>query len=171
MPGSLGCLLSHVTLWEFCCSSKDCNIVLILEDDVILNNDFIEQLKSIPWEDVPNDWSIIKLSYNDVFGDLISDTIIKPKLIKKRGVNAGSWCYLINTQNINEVKKILIPYDNTISMDVLIRNNIDNLNIFFTKKNLAYHDSKRYSPRKDINSLKKSFALRLKMRLRKLFSQ
>ena len=65
----------------------------------------------------------------------------------------------------------MIPYDNTISMDVLIRNNIDNLNIFFTKKNLAYHDSKRYSPRKDINTLKKSFAIRLKMRLRKLFFQ
>ena len=37
LPGSLGCLLSHVTLWEHCQKDSNCNIALILEDDVTLN--------------------------------------------------------------------------------------------------------------------------------------
>ena len=41
LPGSLGCLLSHVTLWEHCQKDPNCDIALILEDDVVLKSDFI----------------------------------------------------------------------------------------------------------------------------------
>ena len=61
-PGSLGCMLSHITLWEFIEKDSVCEIALVCEDDVILKNNFLKKLDAIPWSDIPNDWDIIKLS-------------------------------------------------------------------------------------------------------------
>ena len=151
MPGSLGCLLSHVTLWEHCQKDSNCKIALILEDDVTLNSNFIDSIHKLSLEGIPENWAIIKLSYNRVIGSEFSKSFIKPELNLGKGINAGSWCYLINTSFIGDVKKVLIPYNNKVSMDVIVRSNIDKINIFFTKEKLATHDQIRYSVRKDIN--------------------
>jgi len=169
MPGSLGCLLSHVTLWEYCHNSKGCEIALVLEDDVILDKKFLNTLNSISLEELPKDWQIIKLSYNKVYGDEFSKSFIKPKLNVKKGINAGSWCYLINTKEIMNVRNILIPYDNKKSMDVIIRENIEKINIFFLKNKLAYHMKNRYSLRRDLNNINQSIYDKIRFKLKKIF--
>ena len=42
MPGSLGCLLSHVTLWEQVSNDETVDIALICEDDALLDNEFLK---------------------------------------------------------------------------------------------------------------------------------
>tara|TARA_B100000614_G_scaffold229368_1_gene221710 strand:- start:2353 stop:3072 length:720 start_codon:yes stop_codon:yes gene_type:complete len=169
MPGSLGCLLSHVTLWEHCHNLEDCDIALVLEDDVILDKKFLNILNSISLNELPNDWQIIKLSYNKVYGDEFSKSFIKPKLKIKKGINAGSWCYLINTKEIMNVRNMLIPYDNRKSMDVIIRENIENINMFFLKNKIAYHMKNRYSLRRDLNDINQSFYDKIRFKLKKIF--
>ena len=60
LPGSLGCMLSHITLWETLEKDPDCEIALICEDDILLKDNFLKNLAAIPWSEVPDDWDIIK---------------------------------------------------------------------------------------------------------------
>ena len=60
LPGSLGCMLSHVSLWDHINQDPNCDIALIFEDDILFKKNFLKKLKEIPWSDVPEDWDIIK---------------------------------------------------------------------------------------------------------------
>ena len=44
MPGSLGCLLSHVTLWETVNQDPEVDVALICEDDAVLDKKFLKKL-------------------------------------------------------------------------------------------------------------------------------
>ena len=68
LAGSLGCYLSHVTLWENCVKDKHCNIALIFEDDAIIKNDFNLKISEIEENELPEDWTILKLSYKGLQG-------------------------------------------------------------------------------------------------------
>ncbi len=169
MAGSLGCLLSHVTLWQKCVNDKQCNIALIFEDDAIIKNDFNKRIEQIKESHLPEEWTILKLSYKGLIGKPISETIIKPDSIKKRGVNAGNWCYLLNVKNVNILLDTILPYENKNSIDVIMRNNIEKLKIYFSKYNHATHYEKNYSIRKDLNLQKKNLFQTLKFTFRKYF--
>ena len=166
-PGSLGCLLSHLTLWNHCFLDNSCDIALILEDDVILNKNFDDLLSQIDTSALPSNWTILRLSYKGLVGKKISNDIVKPDCIKKKGVNAGSWCYLLNSCNAEILLNCITPYENKNSMDVILRNNINDINMYFTNSKLAKHPEKKYSPRKDFNNTKKSFWKNVKIKLRK----
>ena len=169
MAGSLGCLLSHVTLWKKCVNDKQCDIALIFEDDAIIKNDFNKRIEQIKESHLPEEWTILKLSYKGLIGKPISETIIKPDSIKKRGVNAGNWCYLLNVKNVNILLDTILPYENKNSIDVIMRNNIKKLKIYFSKYNHAIHYEKNYSIRKDLNLQKKNLFQTLKFTFRKYF--
>ena len=166
-PGSLGCLLSHLTLWNHCFLDNSCDIALILEDDVILNKNFDDLLSRIDTSALPSNWTILRLSYKGLVGKKISNDIVKPDCVKKKGVNAGSWCYLLNSCNAEILINSITPYENKNSMDVILRNNINDINMYFTNSKLAKHPEKKYSPRKDFNNTKKSFWKNVKIKLRK----
>jgi len=169
MAGSLGCYLSHVTLWENCVKDKHCNIALIFEDDAIIKNDFNLKISEIEENELPEDWTILKLSYKGLQGTPISKRIIKPFPITKKGANAGNWCYLLNVKNVSTLLDIIKPYDNKISIDVIMRNNIEKLKIFFSKYNHAIHYEKNYSLRKDLNLKNKNLLQIIKFTFRKYF--
>ena len=153
LPGSLGCMLSHISLWEKVEKDSECEIVLICEDDILLKPNFLKKLNDIPWLDVPNNWDIIKLSYHKLNGEKISDNIVKPSLITKPGTNSGTFCYLMKASSAQILKNILVPYDGKHSMDVLLRKNFHQFNPYLTTKTLATEKRYRYSIRKELNFL------------------
>ena len=171
LPGSLGCMLSHITLWESVEKDPDCDIAFICEDDILLNKNFLRDLESIPWSDVPDDWDIIKLSYHKLNGEQISDTIVKPSLVTKPGTNSGTFCYLMKTSSAQTLKNILVPYNGQLSMDVLLRQNFSNFNPYLLKNRLAVEERFRYSIRKDLNfsARKLSIFEKLFMKISRLF--
>ena len=67
------------------------------------------------------------------------------------------------------VRNILIPYNNISSMDVIIRENIEKINIFFVKEKLSGHDKNKYSVRKDLNYINQTLFTKIKIKLRKIF--
>jgi len=171
LPGSLGCMLSHITLWETLEKDPDCEIALICEDDILLKDNFLKNLAAIPWSEVPDDWDIIKLSYHKPDGKQVSDHIIKPSLSTKRGTNSGTFCYLMKASSAQILKGILAPYNGKRSMDVLLRENFSQFNPYLTKNILAIEERYRYSIRKDLNlRVKKSTVLdRLFVKITKFF--
>tara|TARA_Y100001970_G_scaffold80605_1_gene102341 strand:+ start:318 stop:1025 length:708 start_codon:yes stop_codon:yes gene_type:complete len=151
LPGSLGCLLSHITLWEKIEKDSCADVVLICEDDILLHKDFKQKLYNIPWEEVPEDWDIIKLSYHGLDGIEISNNIVRPNFNTKSGTNSGTFCYLMKTKSASKLKNILIPYDGKLSMDVLLRENFKNFNPYLLKYRLATELRYKHSIRKELN--------------------
>ena len=82
-------------------------------------------------------------------------------------IRDSSWCYLLNSRNAEILINSIIPYENKNSMDVILRNNINEINMYFTSTKLAMHPEKKYSPRKDFNNNNKSFWKNVKFKLRK----
>ena len=173
LPGSLGCLLSHVTLWEHIYNDSDCKIALICEDDILLNKDFKIKLSEIPWSDVPEDWDIIKLSYHGLDGEVISDSIVKPSYSTKKGTNSGTFCYLMKASSAPVLKNILLPYDGRSSMDVILRENFKKFNPYLLKNRLAIELRYKHSIRKELNFTARNLSLLEKAYMKiskKLFS-
>ncbi len=173
LPGSLGCLLSHVTLWEKIDKDSSCDIALICEDDILLHEDFKKKLNNIPWSDVPKKWDIIKLSYHGLDGLEISENIFKPSLSTKKGTNAGTFCYLIKSSSVSILKNILLPYNGRSSMDVILRNNFKNFNPYLLANRIATELRYKHSIRKELNFSSKELRLFEKLYIwisKKLFS-
>lgn len=151
MPGSLGCLLSHVTLWEHVSNDDDVNIALICEDDALLDYDFLEKLENIPWDDVPDNWDVIRLACHKVTGDSISKNFVRPYTKYIKGANAGTYCYLMKSDSADKLKSVLTPYSNKQSMDVMLKKRSDQYHLYVLKEGLAHEQRFRYSVRKDMN--------------------
>lgn len=151
MPGSLGCLLSHVTLWEKINADPQVEIALICEDDAELKTDFLRQLQNIPWDEVPGEWDMIRLACHRITGESVSKHLLKPPSVRRKGVNAGTFCYLMKAASAGTLKSVLIPYANRQSMDVLLKNRTEQYKSYILKKPLAREIRYRYSVRQDLN--------------------
>ena len=151
MPGSLGCLLSHVTLWEKIFEDQNCKVALICEDDIMLHKNFMSKLNKIPWSEVPENWDIIKLSYHGLDGFNITQNIIKPNDNPKKGSNSGTFCYLMKASSAVVLKNILLPYNGRISMDVILRKNFKNFSPYLIANRIATELRYKHSIRKELN--------------------
>ena len=156
LPGSLGCLLSHVSLWDYVDQDPNCDIALIFEDDILFKKNFLIKFNNIPWSDIPNDWDVIKLSCGKAEGEKISETILRPSFSTKKGTNSGMFCYLIRASSASKLKNILLPYNNKNSMDVILRQNFNKFNVYIVINRLVSVERYRHSIRKSLNfSVKK----------------
>lgn len=150
MPGSLGCLLSHVHVWEEISNDNKCDVGLIFEDDAIIKKDFIKKLSSIPENMIPKDWDMIWLGWHKINCQSVNKFLGKPN--KGRG-NSGHFGYLIKSSSIEKLKQILIPYNNINSKDILLRRNFDKFNAYFLKKKIVKTPIIEFdSTRKNLNS-------------------
>ena len=57
--GGVGCYLSHMDIWKYV-RGTDKIATLVLEDDVVLRDDFYARLRKVPF---PDDWDIVLLGY------------------------------------------------------------------------------------------------------------
>lgn len=150
MPGSLGCLLSHVHVWEKIRNDKDCNIGLIFEDDAIIKKNFVEKISSIPLDSVPKNWDMIWLGWHKINCTSVNSFFGKPNA--GRG-NSGHFGYLIKSESVDKIKKLLIPYNNLNSKDILLRKNFDKFNAYFLKKKIITTPLMEFdSIRKNLNT-------------------
>lgn len=124
---ALGCLLSHLTLWNRCIDSNE-NFT-IFEDDSIINDNFYEiineKIKKVVDFDIifwgcNIDWPI-ELQINDNFpkSTIIHDRHMPYKLNKKeKNLDftlfkihsfSGSFCYTISPSGAKKIKEMLLP--------------------------------------------------------------
>ena len=94
-PGEIGCWLSHKRLLrnlrEQQVSSNTGH--LILEDDVIIPEDFTERWETVK-HSIPRDWDIVYLNIGQIRGDRINEHVIRWKNTGEWG-NAGTAAYIV----------------------------------------------------------------------------
>lgn len=77
LPGSLGCALSHYSLWQRCIQAA--RPFLIFEDDVVLRQDFAAAYAHLQ-QQLPPTWDYIQLGYN--FNSIL-DVAVAPEISLK----------------------------------------------------------------------------------------
>lgn len=81
LPGEYGVMVSTMNIWEYISKNK-IDKVLVLEDDVILQDDFVEKLKKCI-NDLPSDFDILSLYYFSEQNSVDENTEIGSEYIHK----------------------------------------------------------------------------------------
>lgn len=171
MAGSLGCLLSHVHVWEKIRDNESCNVGLIFEDDALIDKKFNEKMNAILEEDIPADWDMIWLGWHKYDCDSVNSHFGTPKKNAKKGHNSGHFGYLVNSSSVDKLISLLIPYNNKNSKDVIIRKKFDQFNAYFLKNKIVKTPLIEYdSTRKNLNdpSREKRFIKKLGKKLQEI---
>lgn len=101
--GEIGCCLSHLSIWE--AQGTGSGPVMIFEDDVVLQPDFVSKAKRF-MDRVPNDWDIIYLGYIDTGGLEATDD---PEVMRVIFV-FGAYAYALSRSGLEKVRSLL-PVD------------------------------------------------------------
>lgn len=169
MAGSLGCLLSHVKVWEEIYNDENCDIGLIFEDDALLPKDFMKKFNNIDWSELPDDWDMLWLGWHKLDCEPIGKFFGKPRLNCTSGTNSGHFAYLVKSSSVPKIKNILIPYNNKSSKDVILRKNFDKFNAYFLLDKIVKHPRVvRDSVRKDLNDPTRNIFTRTMRELRRI---
>ena len=108
--GILGCALSHIYIWEEAIKNNY-EYILVLEDDVILNDNFI-QLFNKYYKQVPNDWDILHLGSSWLKGKQISKNILKTNN------SVGAYAILFKLNTLKQLIKKKIPIHTSIDLEI-----------------------------------------------------
>lgn len=108
--GAIGCALSHYNIYISILNSSN-ERTLILEDDIIVDKDFIKKLESYK-DDIPDDFDILWIGYHDSEDlnvmEKINDVCFVPSYI------FGTFAYIINKK---AAEKLLELYPITVQVD------------------------------------------------------
>lgn len=126
--GALGCYLSHVGIWKDA-KEKGYKKILIFEDDISFENNFIEELKN-RLEYIPKDYDILFL---DVLQSYDSKKVNK---YFKRILSLffGTHSYIITTRAIDTMLKTIFPIELQIDSYMSYCGNLANLSLYYTEK-------------------------------------
>ena len=137
-----GCALSHIKLWEHIHYNND-DVILILEDDSIIPNNFTKNLNTYIKE-LPNDWDMILLGGNSIYGKKHSEHFIYlDKKYKKNG-NYGLFAYLIKKQTVPKLLESCKNLGKTIDHNLNKKFYVDN-KVFFCNPMLISHNYNFFS--------------------------
>ena len=111
--GEIGCALSHYKSWEMIYNNKDIESALIVEDDAVFPDEFLDDLKFIQENVDPMDWELFYLSrkkIRDEKEEEYCEGIVRPTF--------SYWClaYIVNKSGARKLiqtnyLKNLIPSD------------------------------------------------------------
>lgn len=124
-PDSIGCYLSHMSLWEYVKNTKKDNeeYVLILEDDATFDKNGIENIE-ITLDRLSNlNWDILYFGHSpNIKGNIILSNIIDPSShpYPEKETNCGFWGYAIKINSIPKLLKSVYKFE-TISIDSTIQ--------------------------------------------------
>lgn len=129
--GSLACALSHYYIYM---EAKDrIKPYLIFEDDIILDNNFDNDLYNVLEEIKNKNFDIVYLGYNEIPG--FSKVDISDVLSKPQGLITGLYGYIVSPQGAAKLIKGVFPLNKQI--DSSISDNIGLLEAYCSKKNIV----------------------------------
>jgi GR25 family glycosyltransferase involved in LPS biosynthesis len=140
-PGAIGCTLSHIYVWQEFMESNQGNLLVVMEDDIDLPNDFKEKLNNFIIN-LPRDFDIAQIYH--------SKTTEKHKYPPKKVNNFvltgypqnGTVGYIISKKGINKLLDHCLPIYEAI--DVMIKDAIRQRKIisYVPKEELILHKFK-----------------------------
>jgi GR25 family glycosyltransferase involved in LPS biosynthesis len=154
--GELGLICSARQLWKKIADSKDDQIAIVFEDDIILSDNFDQKIKDI-FVALPPKWDIIYVDhrhYDDASEWHSSLLKINDKLLKNDGLKNtwGTHAYIINKNSAKKLLKYQAKYYNNIPLDNLFVENIrsNKLDAYISSEKIASVDTNFVS---DITSM------------------
>lgn len=106
MPGEIGCYLSHIGVWQAFLDSEH-DVALILEDDVVLHDDFLAALHKAVSK--VNQWDMLKLNRIRAKFPVKQDTIGDYRLSAFVGTFTGTGAYLITRSCAKDLLPSMLP--------------------------------------------------------------
>ena len=136
LKGSIACGISHKKIWNRVLNDPNITNALILEDDANVPTDFWSKFNEL---NIPNNWDIIFCGGMRIYGDKISENIIKAKF-HDRWFNCGLYGYIINKKSAQKLLDICTPITNYI--DVQMNHHYsDSINAYYINPFIITHNS------------------------------
>jgi len=145
LAGNLGCAVSHIEMWKSTLES-DKNTI-ILEDDAVLDNQFVEKCNKI-YDDIKHDprWDILYLGffdddyglthYNDKF---VHDGVMRfSNVMREHG--GGTFAYVLRPKGADKLIKLVNQIGVQQPIDHFMIDHFDTLCVYKTVPNLAKSD-------------------------------
>ena len=162
-PGSVGCYLSHIKLWQYILNSNsNSEYTLIMEDDSFFIPNGMINIE-LALNNVKNiEWDILYIGHNILKGSKIHPLFVKPYIAKPGekmlGYNSGLFGYIVRKSSINKLVDIVKTFE-TPFIDVHLRNKFgeskNDVLALFCVSNLIRHDHSGKSSRHGIDNLHK----------------
>lgn len=157
-PGSIGCYLSHIKLWETILNDqKSSEYTLIMEDDSYFTLNGLTNLE-IVMETAKNiKWDLLYIGHNKLKGNKFHPLLLKPAIVRQGenniGFNSGLYGYIVRKsclqKLIDNVKKFDSPF-----IDVQLRNSFHEISALFVISELIKHnDGKSSRKNRDNNKI------------------
>ena len=151
LDGQLGCALSHISVMDIIKKQPE-PYALILEDDVIIPDNFVEELEELK-KYFPEKWDVIFLGGCNIFGKKINDKIIKPTDISGTR-NLCMHAFIVNKSSIDKLINYLYPLYRPV--DSQLRDNFKDLDIFYANPNIINQNKTLTSIRRVLDGLPQS---------------
>jgi GR25 family glycosyltransferase involved in LPS biosynthesis len=140
--GGIGCALSHISVINKIKMQNE-QYGLILEDDVVIPDNFIEQIKKLE-KYFPPTWDIIYLGGCNIRGRKYNNHFLIPEI--KSGHNYCCHAILFNKKTINNIINVLNPLQKPI--DLQLRSNFNKLKAYFLNPSIFFQNKKLFSNRR-----------------------
>lgn len=112
-PGEIGCIMSHIKAIKLAKENK-WEHAIILEDDVVLSEDFEKGIKFL-FKIIPGDWEHIFLGGHIYMS---SPPVFQPSIMPSHFKISGAYSYILRSSTydliIDELSKMEIPTDDVI---------------------------------------------------------
>jgi GR25 family glycosyltransferase involved in LPS biosynthesis len=128
---------SHTNLWKYICDNR-LQYALVLEDDVIIPENFLVELEAI-LGNTPENWDIL-------FFGILRMMAQKTKydnfhrMLNKKGYNNGLHCYLVNLASTKKLLQLITRVGAINQIDILLRDHAREYNFFIYKELLVKQD-------------------------------
>lgn len=128
--GEIGCYLSHIQCWKNILDSGN-EYGLVLEDDVVFANDFMNKFNEMFDQIVNKDWDIICLGRRckEYFkkcddGHVVADNVLYPETL-----GYGTYAYIIKASAINKLLQTTYPIMRPIDVVIIDEHHKKNITV------------------------------------------
>lgn len=151
-PGTVGCYLGHLSIWEHIYKTKQNKeeFALVLEDDAHFTPFGIQNMEIALSQATKMKWDILYVGHNKLQGKQIHPLFTRPSGPVNPGHNAGFWGYILRISSIPKILKVMYKFENK-GIDDMIRHHFNEISTLFVTPLLIYHDHKPISTRETMN--------------------
>lgn len=155
-PGSIGCYLSHLSLWKTLLQNyQEESFVLIMEDDAFFTPHAMENLEIAIQRASRYPWDILYIGHNHLRGKTIDPLFLRPSPTERRqGYNTGFFGYVLKIGSLPKLIQQAERFD-TSFVDLTVRARFgvgdDRVSALFIKTPLIQHNKNYTSSRRVID--------------------
>jgi GR25 family glycosyltransferase involved in LPS biosynthesis len=159
-PGSIGCYLSHLTLWQHLFRQATANkfkekYVLIMEDDAYFTPYALQNIEVVVAQSSKLNWDLLYIGHNHLRGSMVHPLFLRPRKARPgepvRGYNTGFFGYVVKTSSLQKIINIVRQFE-TSFVDLSVRDRFgegaNQISALFLGTSLIQHNKKYTSSRR-----------------------